>query len=149
MDSSVPQARISSASPHVCCLPSWSHFRHLGFLLILGTFAAFVLINLLCLPLSSTSYCDSTSWMLRKLLTSSSTKNWSEQNSCFTEGNCITAADSAVIISSHLEHIKFMVDLVEGTGLPPGRYFDFQGRYIDFSTFHIHLMNHALKQSSS
>ncbi|KAK0216248.1 hypothetical protein IW262DRAFT_204983 [Armillaria fumosa] len=148
MDSSAPQARISSASRrHVYCLPSSSHFRHSGFLLILGAFAAFVLINLLCLPFSST-YCDSVSWMLRKFLTSSSTKNSSKQSSCFIEGNCVTAADSAAIISFHLGHIKFMVNLVEGTGLPPGRYFDFESRYIDFSTFHMYLMNRALKQSS-
>lgn len=149
MDSSAPQARIPPASRlHVYCLPSWSHFRHLGFLLILGALAAFVLIYLLCLPFSSTSYCHSASWMLRKLLTSSSTRNLSEQNSCFTEGNCVTAADSAAIISFHLGHIRFMVNLVEGTGLPPGRYFDFESRYIDFSIFHIHLMNRALKQPS-
>ncbi|KAK0477112.1 hypothetical protein IW261DRAFT_1635748 [Armillaria novae-zelandiae] len=73
-----------------------------------------------------TSYCDSASWMQREFLTSSSTNTSSKQSSCFTEGNCITAADSAAIISFHLEHIKFMVNLVEGTGLPPGRYFDFK-----------------------
>ncbi|KAK0477096.1 hypothetical protein IW261DRAFT_1566568 [Armillaria novae-zelandiae] len=126
MDSSASQARISSASRgHVYYLPSLSHFKHLGFILILGAFAASVLINLLCLPFSSTSYCDSASWMLKKI-TSSSTKNSSKQSSCFIEGNCVTAADTAAIISFHLEHIKFMVNLVEGTGLPPGRYFDFE-----------------------
>ncbi|KAK0477095.1 hypothetical protein IW261DRAFT_1609251 [Armillaria novae-zelandiae] len=127
MDSSAPQGGISSASRgwHAYRLPSSSHFRRLGFLLILGAFVAFVLINLLCLPLSSTSYCDSASWMERKFLTSSSTNNSSKQSSCFNEGSCVTAADSAAIMSFHLEHIKFMVNLVEGTGLPPGRYFDF------------------------
>ncbi|KAK0189476.1 hypothetical protein F5146DRAFT_1122049 [Armillaria mellea] len=125
-DSLTPQSITSVSRLHVYCLPSWSHFR----LVIVGAFAAYVLIYVLCLPFSSTSYCSSASWMGRKLLTSSSTKNSSKQHSCFTEGNCITTADSAAILSFHLGHINFMVDLVEGTGLPPGRHFDFGGRLL-------------------
>ncbi len=148
MDSSAPQARISSTSrTHVYCLPLWLHFRHLGFLTILGALAAFVLIYLLCLPFSSTSYCNSASWMLRKALTLSSTKNSSEQHTCFTEGKCVTTADSAAIIGFHLRHINFMVNLVEGTGLPPGSYFDFGSRYIDFSFFFLRTFDESFAKT--
>ncbi|PBK85765.1 hypothetical protein ARMGADRAFT_1066894 [Armillaria gallica] len=57
---------------------------------------------------------QSCSWH-SKFLTSPSMEKSSEQHSFFTEGNCIIAADSAAIISFHLRHINFMVNLVEGS----------------------------------
>ncbi|KAK0457104.1 uncharacterized protein EV420DRAFT_539802 [Desarmillaria tabescens] len=147
-DSSTRQPITSARRLHGYCLFAWSHLGCLGCLFILGGFAAFALIYLLCLPLSSSSYYNSASWTLRKILTTSSTeKSSSEQHTCFTEGNCVTAVDSAGILSFHLRHVYVMVDLVEEAGLPPGDYFDFDSRRVDFNPFHrTRLTNHALKQ---
>ncbi|PBK69436.1 hypothetical protein ARMSODRAFT_1084755 [Armillaria solidipes] len=92
-----PTSRLHVYLPLAC-----PHFRYFGFLFILGGFSAFALIYLRCLPPSSSSYCNSTPGILSKFLTSPFIENSSEQHSYFTEGNCITAADSAVITSFHL-----------------------------------------------
>ncbi|KAK0189463.1 hypothetical protein F5146DRAFT_1051140 [Armillaria mellea] len=64
--SPTPKQQLPLRLAPVYCPPTSLPFRFLGFLLILRAFAALVLINLLCLPFSSTSYCDSSSLVLRK-----------------------------------------------------------------------------------
>ncbi|KAG7443278.1 uncharacterized protein BT62DRAFT_935227 [Guyanagaster necrorhizus] len=69
--------------------------------------------------------------MIRNLFTADTTP-WNRNSSlsqptCVSEENCLNSTTSAAIIHIHLQRAHFMVDLIEGTCLPPGSFFDIDG----------------------
>ncbi len=121
--------RSSFSLAQICCL---------GAVAILGGLSAFLMIILLCIPLTSSSYCISAARMFHHLFIED-TLPWNHGSSsllptCASEKNCFNSTTSVTIISVHLQHAHFMVDLIEGSGLPPGAFFDADGSYVVFSS---------------
>ncbi|PBK85766.1 hypothetical protein ARMGADRAFT_1087315 [Armillaria gallica] len=69
---------------------------------------------------------------------------------CASEKNCLNSTTSVTIIGAHLQHAHFMVDLIEGSGLPPGAFFDADGSiYFNASSFGLFSpINHARFEDS-
>ncbi|KAK0191644.1 hypothetical protein F5146DRAFT_1049720 [Armillaria mellea] len=129
-------------------MPSLAQIRRLGVFTLLGGLSACFMIRLLCIPLASSSYCISTSLMIRNLFTDFTLWNRESsppQSTCVSEKNCLNSTTSAAIIGMHLQHAHFMVDLIEGSGLPPGVFFDADGSvYFNASSFGLFSpINHA------
>ncbi|KAK0457084.1 uncharacterized protein EV420DRAFT_539130 [Desarmillaria tabescens] len=135
-------------------LPSLAQIHRFGAFVILGGLVACFMIVLLCMPLSSSSYCISASLLIRNLLTADALP-WNRGSSsprptCASEKNCLNSTTSAAVISVHLQHTHFMVDLIEGSGLPPGAFFDIDGSvYFNASSFALFSpANHAKFEDS-
>ncbi|SJL11016.1 uncharacterized protein ARMOST_14416 [Armillaria ostoyae] len=92
----------------------------LCFVALLGGLCALSIISQLCAPYSS-AYCTS---VTRCLSFSPFRNGQTNHSSCIPRGDCLDSAIAARTIQSHLMHAHYMVNLIEGTGLPPMSFFN-------------------------
>ncbi|KAK0200779.1 hypothetical protein DFS33DRAFT_1354787 [Desarmillaria ectypa] len=125
-----PPTTSSSTSPetpslHICAAAKIyvylaQNIRRLCLFALLGGLCAFGVMSQLCAPYSST-YCTSVArWLSFSPLHTSRITH----SSCIPCGDCLDSATAARIIRSHLMHAHYMVNLIEGTGLPPMHFFN-------------------------
>ncbi|KAK0457108.1 uncharacterized protein EV420DRAFT_1551462 [Desarmillaria tabescens] len=96
------------------------NFRRLLFFALLGGLCAFSVISQVCAPYSS-MYCTSvTRW--RPFSPSYTSRD--THSSCIDRGDCLGSVIAARTIHSHLMHAHYIVNLIEGTGLPPMHFFN-------------------------
>ncbi|KAK0457113.1 uncharacterized protein EV420DRAFT_1551506 [Desarmillaria tabescens] len=96
---------------------------------VLGGFCALTLIFSLCgtAKYSGSSYCMSVAGLIHTHIRSDSQPTSGSIHtspSCTSKGNCLNATVASRVVQTHLLHVHLLMDLVEGTGLPPGKFFD-------------------------
>ncbi|PBK85773.1 hypothetical protein ARMGADRAFT_1017851 [Armillaria gallica] len=100
---------------------------------ILGGLSALAAISHLCTTAYSTSaYCSSASTLQDRVLSNLTALDIPWTSTCASD--CMDSASAAEIIHSHLQHVHFMMDLLEGTGLRETHQVVLNARIFDYVT---------------
>ncbi|KAK0440148.1 hypothetical protein EV421DRAFT_1737525 [Armillaria borealis] len=100
---------------------------------ILGGLSALAAISHLCTTAYSTSaYCSSASTLQDRVLSNLTALDIPWTSTCASD--CMDSANAAEIIHSHLQHVHFMMDLLEGTGLRESHQVVLNARIFDYVT---------------
>ncbi|KAK0200791.1 hypothetical protein DFS33DRAFT_1354907 [Desarmillaria ectypa] len=99
-------------------LPIVRFIGKLSLIALLGGLSALVAISHLCTgaEYSSSAYCSSATTLQDRVLSNLTTLDIPWTSTCAS--GCMDTASAAEIVQSHLQHVHFMMDLLEGAGLP-------------------------------